>query len=167
MMPPLLVIWEYKQHSVNCKRFYWVGQRKDVEEWCHHCDICASRKFPLKHPKAPLVPSFISNPLDRIAMDILGSLPTTPRGNKYILVISDYFIKWTEAFPLKDMEASTVARVLFDEFICQFGAPAYLHTDQGRNFESNLFQELCALFEITKTRTTPYHLQSDGMVERF
>ena len=60
------------------QRFYWVGQRKDVEEWCHHCDICASRKFPLKHPKAPLVPSFISNPLDRIAIDILGSLPTTP-----------------------------------------------------------------------------------------
>ena len=111
------------------QRFYWVGQRKDVEEWCHHCDICASRKFPLKHPKAPLVPSFISNPLDRIAIDILRSLPTTPRGN----IISDYFTKWTEAFPLKDMEASTVARVLFDEFICRFGAPAYLHTDQGRN----------------------------------
>ena len=52
-------------------------------------------------------------------------------------------------------------------FVCRFGAPDYLHTDQGRNFESNLFSEICKLLGVSKTRTTPYHPQSDGLVERF
>lgn len=106
-------------------------------------------------------------PLQRVAMDILGPLPVTQSGHKYILVISDYFTKWTEAYPMKDMEATTVARLLVKEFICRFGAPQYLHTDQGRNFESHLFKETCKLLGVKKTRTTPYHPQSDGMVERF
>ena len=72
--------------------------------------------------------------MQRVAMDILGPLPETDRLNKYVLVVGDYFTKWTEAFPLPDMEAVTVARRLV-EFICRIGTPEYLHTDQGRNFE--------------------------------
>ena len=67
---------------------------------------------------------------------------------------------------MSDMEATTVAKCLYD-FICRFGALDMLHTDQGRNFESALISELCKLLGITKTRTTPYHPQSDGMIERF
>jgi len=104
--------------------------------------------------------------MQRVALDILGPLPETDRLNKYVLVVGDYFTKWTEAFPQPNMEAETVARCLV-EFICRMGVPKYLHTDQGRNFESNLVKELCHLLGITKTRTTPYHPQSDGMVERF
>ena len=63
--------------------------------------------------------------------------------------------------------AETVAAVLVEEFICRFGIPVQIHTDQGRNFESNLFKEVCRLLDIDKTRTTPFHPQSDGMVERF
>ena len=147
-------------------RFYWPGQRQDVEHWCQRCDDCASRKLPVKHRRAPMQIGTAGKPMQRIAMDILGPLPETDRLNKYVLVVGDYFTKWTEAFPLPNMEAETVARRLL-EFICRNGAPEYLHTDQGRNFESNLVQELCRLLGITKTRTTPYHPQSDGMVERF
>ena len=67
---------------------------------------------------------------------------------------------------MSDMEATTVAKCLYD-FICRFGAPDMLHTDQGRNFESALISELCKLLGITKTRTTPYHPQSNGMIEHF
>ena len=102
-----------------------------------------------------------------IALDILGPLPTTRKGNKYIVVIGDYISKWTEAFPLTDIEAKTVATVLVDQFICRFGTPEQIHTDQGCNFELALFQELCSILDIHKTRTTPYHPQSDGIVERF
>ena len=105
--------------------------------------------------------------MQRVAMDILGPLPLTPRSNKYVLVIGDYFTKWTEAFAIPDMETVTVARVFVNEFVSRFGAPTHLHTDQGRSFESSLIKELCQLMGIVKTRTTPYHPQSDGMIERF
>ena len=86
---------------------------------------------------------------------------------KYIVVIGDYFTKWTEALPIPNMEACTVAKVLVEKVLCRFGIPQVIHSDQGRQFESNLFQEMCKLLGIHKTRTTPYHPQSDGMVERF
>ena len=100
-------------------------------------------------------------------MDILGPLPVTHQINKFILVIGDYFTKWTEAYPIPNMEASIVAKVFVNEFVACFGAPVTLHTDQGRNFESALMKEICQLLGVTKTRATPYHPQSDGMVERF
>ena len=105
--------------------------------------------------------------MERVAMDIFGPLPTTKRGNKYILVVSDYFTRWVEAYSLPNSEAPTVARTLVSEWICRYGAPDAIHTDQGKNFESRLFSELCTLLGIHKTRTTPYHPQSDGLIERF
>ena len=94
-------------------------------------------------------------PLECIAMDILGPLPTTVRGSKYILVVGEYFTKWTEAYPIPDSEATTVAKILVNEFICRFGVPEQLHTDQGRNFESTLIKQIYQLLGIRKTSTTP------------
>ena len=148
-------------------QFYWPSQEKDVEKWCASCAKCSSRKSPLP-PRAPLqLEDSVSRPLERIAMDIVGPLPVTERGNRYILVVGDYFTRWKEAYPMKDMEAQTVACILVNEFICRLGVPDTIHTDQGRNFESKLIKELCQMLGIKKTRTTPYHPQSDGMVERF
>ena len=86
-----------------------------------------------------------------VVMNILGPLPESDCGNKYILVIGDYFTKWKEAHAMPNMEAITVARFFVNEFICRFGAPEQLHTDQGRNFESALLKEICKLLGITKT----------------
>ena len=74
-------------------------------------------------------------------------------------------MKWTEAFPLPNQEAKTVAEKLVNEVISRFGAPERIHTDQGRNFKAELFKEMCNLFSIEKTTTMPYHPQSDGMIE--
>ncbi len=100
--------------------------------------------------------------MERIALDILGELPMTENGNKYILVISDYFTKWTESFPMQNMEARTCARILVEEVVSRFGVPYRIHSDQGRQFEGNVFREMCLLLQVEKTRTTPYHPQSDG-----
>ena len=148
------------------RRFYWPGQKSDVVKWCSNCIACNSRKSPPRN-KAPLEVSHASRPLERIAMDIMGPLPETPRGNRYILVVGDYFTKWKEAYPLPDMEALSIAKVLVNEFICWFGVPDSIHTDQGKNFEAKVIREICHLLGVTKTRTTPYHPQSDGLVERF
>ncbi len=134
-------------------RFYWPGQRKMVETWCKSCERCTRRKSLPKPHRAPLQSDTSGLPMQRIAMDIIGPLPETEQQNKYILVIADYFTKWTESFPMKNMEAKTIADILVNKFICRFGAPDYIHTDQGRNFESSLISEVCGLLGITKTRT--------------
>ena len=91
----------------------------------------------------------------------------TEDGNKYIMVVMDYFSIWPEAYAIRNQEATTVATTLIDNWISRFGVPVELHSDQGRNFESNLFQRVTEVLGIRKTRTTPLHPQSDGMVERF
>ena len=87
-------------------------------------------------------------------------------GNNYVLVVSDYFTKWMEAFAIPNQEAVTVAEKLVEEVLCRFSIPEQLHSDQGRQFEGKLMQEVCKLLHINKTRTTAYHPQSDGVVER-
>ena len=135
-------------------RFYWPRQRCDSEDWCSRCVMCSSRKTPVPKPCAPLQLQPAEHPMQRVAMDILGPLPETARGNKYILVIGDYFTKWKEAHGMPNMEAITVARIFVNEFICRFGVPEQLHTDQGKNFESTLIKEICRMLGI-------------GMIERF
>ena len=148
------------------RRFFWPLCKKDVQRWCSSCEMCARVKSgPRNRAQLHQIP--VGAPLDRLALDIVGPLPATERNNVYILVVSDYFTKWVEAYALPDQTAYTVAEVLFNEFISRFGVPRQIHSDQGRNFESTLFSELCKLLEVSKTRTTPYRPQSDGLVERF
>ena len=156
-------------HSTVAKlrrRFYWPGYKEDIVRWISWCDKCQKRSQPSKG-RAPLQQVPVGFPMERMAVDILGPLPITDRGNKYIVVICDYFTKWTESHPLPNQEAITVADCLVTEVVLRFGAPYQLHSDQGPNFESKLFQEMCRLLGIAKTRTTAYHPQSDGLVERF
>ena len=149
------------------KRYYWVGYRNDVINWCKQCTKCQQRKNPPRKAKAPMKQYIVGAPLERIAVDILGPLPETNDGNKYILVIADYFTKWTEAYPMKTADAESVATILVEQFISKFGLPRQIHSDQGRQFESILFQALCSVLQIDKTRTTPFHPASDGLVEKF
>ena len=148
-------------------RFYWPGCTKNVNDWCQECDLCASRERPTRTPRAPLRTYKVGAPLERVALDILRPLPDSDRGNKYNLIIGDYFSKWTDAYAIPNQEASPVARVLVEEFVARLGIPRQIHYYQGRNFESKGFQEMCKTMGMDKTRTTPLHPQSDGMVERF
>ena len=149
------------------QRFYWLGMRNDVKEWCRACDVCCSKKGPQKKGNAPLQLFVTGVPMERVAVDIAGPLPVSKSGNRYICVTMDYFTKWPEAIAIPNQEAETVARALVDHFFSRFGVPGELHSDQGRNFESKVFKSCCDLLGIRKTRTTPLRPQSDGMVERF
>lgn len=122
--------------------FYWPSMKDCVIDYCLSCDNCAARKQSKKKNHAPLGSYHVGEPMERVAVDILGPLPLTRRGNKYVLVMVDCFTKWTEAVALPDQEATTIARAFVDTIVCHFGAPLQIHSDQGRNFESKLFQEM-------------------------
>ena len=77
------------------------------------------------------------------------------------------FHEMARGIPIANQETDTIAKVLVEEFVCRFGAPLHIHSDQGRDFSSKVFNEMCTLLGIKKTQTTPYHPQSDGMVERY
>lgn len=148
-------------------RFYWPGMTEDIKQWCLDCDICAQCKPGPGLGKSPLRQSRSCAPLERIGIDIVGPLPITQDGNEYIIVLGDYFSKWKEAYPVPDHTALTVADKVITEFICRFGCPLQIHSDQGREFESRLFQIICQKLGVQKTRSTPYRPQSSGLVERF
>ncbi len=120
-----------------------------------------------KGVQAPLVPlPIISQPFSRIAMDIVGPLPRTRRGNRYVLVVCDYATRYPEAIALKHIDTETIAEELVEIF-SRVGIPQEILTDQGANFTSHLLTELYKLLHYRPIRTTPYHPQTDGLVERF
>ena len=149
------------------RNFYWTCLKGDVRKYCQQCDQCASKKPPQKKEKAKLRQYRVGERMERIAIDIVGPLPETDHGNRYIMVVADYFTKWTEAFGIPNQEAVTVADKLVREVLCRFGNARQIHSDQGRNFESRVFKAVCEFFDMDKTRTTGYHPESDGMVERY
>ena len=146
------------------QHFYWMGVRWDVDRWVAGCDVCGAIKVPSQGPRAPLGAMPCGAPLDRLATDIFGPLPVTPRKKRYILVVTDYFSKWVEIFPLPDATAQTCADQILNEVIAHFGCPYSLHSDQGFKV---LFAELCQLLEIRKTRTSPANPKCNGQTERF
>ncbi|KAJ8946223.1 hypothetical protein NQ318_013034 [Aromia moschata] len=95
-------------------RFYWVNCRRDVEEWCKRCDLCSAKKGPNTRSRGKMVQYLSGAPFERVAVDILGPLPVTDRGNKYLMVVMDYFSKWPEAVPLPNQEAETVAEAFIE-----------------------------------------------------
>ena len=147
-------------------RFFWPKMAIQIKDFVRNCQVCAQTKLNCHNEKAPLQPIEVNEPFVFWAMDYMGPLPETSRGNKHLLVVMDHFTKWCEVFPTADQKASTVAEILVNRVFSRFGPPTIIHSDQGRNFESNLMQEICGLMGIHKSRTTAYHPQCDGQVER-
>lgn len=148
-------------------RVYWPNIQRDVTLWCQKCLICQAKRPPVRKARGGLGQFAVGVPMERVGMDILGPLPQSRRGNKYLLVVSDYFTRWIEAYPIPDIEAKTICQVFINEFITRYGIPRQIHTDRGTQFTSLLFKEMCEVFRINKSFTTPLHPQSNGLVERF
>ena len=156
-----------KTREKALQRFYWSGIREDCNNWVSKCNECARVKHPPRKPRAPLGEVPAGAPLDRLSTDILGPFPESTQGNKYVLAVTDYFTKQVEIFAIPDQSAVTCAKIILNDVIARFGCPYDIHSDQGHNYESALFAELCQLLEIHKTRTTPGYPSYNGQVEHF
>jgi transposase InsO family protein len=146
-------------------RFVWPRLKKDVTLWARACPKCQSSKV-TRHVSTPL--GHLPLPASRFTVlniDLVGPLPPS-RGLRYCLTVVDRFTRWCEAYPIEDMTAETVCKTLFSNWIARFGCPATIISDQGRQFESDLFRRFAATFGIRLCRTAAYHPQSNGMVER-
>ena len=150
------------------ERFFWRSMHDDIVTYIRSCERCCQKKSPPTPKRANFgempVPSA---PWQWIGMDIAGPFPTTDRDSRYILVVTCAFSKWVETFAIPNQEASTIASVLVDQLFSRYGCPSVIHTDQGRNFEANLMKDIFNHLGIKKTRTSGYHPQGNGLVERF
>src|SRR6266536_1123451 len=149
------------------RRAYWPGWSKDVQRFCQACQACARYKRGAPPRQGLLEPIETGSPFEKISIDITGPHPKSSKGNVYILTLMDQFSKWAEAYPIRNQEASTVARVLVNQVFTKFGFPLQILSDQGPNFESTLFSEMCKVMGVDKIRTSSYHPRCNGMLERF
>ena len=149
------------------QRAYWYELTRDIALHVATCRECSKSKRSIRHPRAPLQCFQAGYPGDHVHLDMLGPFSTSEYGNKYVLMIIDQFTRWLEMVPLHLQDAKSVARAFFENYVVRWGVPFYIHTDQGRNFESALFHSFCSLLEAVKSRTTPYRPSANGQVERY
>jgi Integrase zinc binding domain/Integrase core domain len=147
------------------QHYYWKGMKKDIEEYIKSCDRCQRRGN--KGGEEFLNPIEVGKAFDKIGIDFVGPLKRSNKGNKYILVITDYLTKWPEAKALREATAEKVAEVLYKEIICRHGCPKIIQSDRGTHFNNKLIKQLCDKFRIKQQLSSPYHPQSNGLVERF
>ena len=147
-------------------RCFWPGMSKDVQAWVKNCVRCAQAKGPYMQVRSPMGSLMATKPNEILALDYTVLEPSSS-GIENVLVITDVYSKFSRAIPTRDQKASTTAKVLMKEWFLVYGPPQRVHSDQGRVFESRLVQELCSMYGVKRSHTTPYHPQGNGQCERF
>ena len=155
-----------KTKSKIVERFFWPKMGKEIRNYVLGCNTCQKHKNTTKIANAPLQSIVSSFPFEIINIDVVGPLPTTENGNRYIIVAVDLFSKWMECAAVPSFSAVITAKFILNRIVGRFGYPKRIQTDQGTNFESILIQELCQLLKIEKSRSTAYHPETNGQVER-
>ena len=133
---------EERTLSLARLRCYWPYMYRDIKNWIQGCERCSISKSPIPAIRNPLGHLIASRPLEIVAIDFTLLEPSTDH-TENVLVITDVFSKFTVAVPTKDQTAKTSAAALVKEWFQKYGAPQRIHSDQGRQFESALIQDLC------------------------
>ena len=155
--------------ALTQERFWWPMMAEDCRAIVRGCPHCQA--FEGEVPRAPLCPTRVYSLLELVPLNYT-SIESTMELNKppmvkNVLVMTDHFTRYAHAVVTKDQMAKMVAKVFYEHFIVIFGVPAKLLSNRGVNFMYTLVEELCSAFGIQKCRTTAYHAQCNGQVERF
>ncbi|XP_078515987.1 uncharacterized protein LOC144781172 [Lissotriton helveticus] len=155
-----------KTSQMVLDKFYWPGVYQSVRTYCRECPVC-QKNSRYRPPRAPLRPlPVIDVPFSRVGMDIIGPLLPSRSGCRYALVIVDYATRFPEALPLRQPTTQNIAKALVSVF-SRVGFPREILTDQGTPFVSALMRQVCSHLGIKQIRTSAYHPQTDGLVERY
>ena len=142
--------------------WYWPGMSADTRRLIRSCEVCQSAKHGGTAGSVGTRRLYAGQPWQVVAVDLVGPIPETPRGNRWILVLTDHFTRWQDALAIADATAPTVASVLDERVFCYLGLPERIHSDQGAQFQSQLMQELCQLWEWPKPAPHPTTLSLMG-----
>ena len=147
--------------------FYWPGINGDIKRFCASCDKCQRTAPRGRTRRVPLGSTpIIDTPFTRVAVDLVGPLPVSNSGFRYILTLVDFATRYPEAVALKRIETVDVAEALVTIF-SRVGLPREILHDQGAQFTGGLMEEIARLLSIKKLSTTPYHAMANGLVEKF
>ncbi|CAF4130590.1 unnamed protein product, partial [Rotaria sordida] len=149
-------------------KYWWPNMKQSITQSIQSCLPC--QQYNISRSKKPgrlqpIPPP--EGPFQLIGMDYCGPFKQTPRGNRYVLCLTDYFTRWVVAAAVPDCSAQTTAEALFNEYICKYGVPAVILSDQGTHFHNQLMEAMSKLIGYNHTYSTTYHPQSNGMIERF
>src|SRR6266540_2766249 len=138
---------------------------EDIRNYVKTCDDCQRRGGLQKNNI--IHPILAKAPFQRIRIDIVGPLMITRRGNCYIVTAMDYFTKWLIAKALKEATAKAVSKFIYQKIICEHGCPEVLQSDRETHFVNRVIEDLTEKFRIKYRLSSPYHPQTNGLVERF
>jgi len=147
-------------------QYQWKNLKKGVKEYIKNCELCQKNKTNKTMRQPMLITTTVTKPFERICLDIVGPLPKTLSDNVYILTMQDQLTRYAIAVALRTTDAETVAQAFVECFVCNYGKPTSILTDCGTNFLYDIFKNMCKLLGIKKTKTTPWHPQTNGFLER-
>ena len=148
------------------ERFYWNTMFQDVSEYVKTCPRCQTAKGDYTDPKTKLGSIIANNPMDLLCIDFTKVDPSKS-GKENILVLTDAFSKFSQAFVTPNQKALTVAKILVDKWFYVYGIPTRIHSDQGWSFDNQIIQHLYALYGIEQSTTMPYNPRDNAYCERF
>ena len=154
-----------RTNNIIKSQYYWPYQKKSVDEFVRGCQQCQLNKVRPKIPRN-LVKFPKTDRFRTVHIDIVGPMERSKRGSLYIVTMMDRFSRWLEAVPVRNITATNIAIVFYKNWVCRFGVPDNLISDQGTQFESYVFKETLNRLGITRCRTTAYHPQTNGILER-
>jgi hypothetical protein len=149
------------------QQYNWEGMNKDIKNYIDNCLICKKNKI-IKHTRMPMkITSIANSPFEKIIMDCVGPIKESNQGNRFMITFQCDLTKYSECVATPDITAFTVAEVFVEKVVCKHGIPKILTTDQGTNFMSHMFQEVCRILKIDHVTSTIHMPSSVGQIERF